>query len=320
MNRRFVAFYFNVGRGGLGYDADAAAFIARIDKRFSGRMVPTPPVWVFAPDGSKLTTISNYAPKDEFFGKLVALLREHPAFDQNAKDEQQALDAAKQKRRNAAAQLAAARINEELARYDQAIAGYERVVQLGARTAEGATAQLALARIGRYEKQWSRVKTHLGRLAKLPATLREPLAADVAAEEGHRLLARKDYAGAYALLSRAAKAYPDTARMGELHFYAGVAAWFQEKKDWANFHWCWVMRNISDDYHYMRCYMAATADAMIYANPELGGYRSKSGRISHRLADAARDRAMLDYEKLLPDWAKRKVAQDTKPRRKEEDF
>ena len=90
--------------------------------------------------------------------------------------------------------------------------------------------------------------------------------------------------------------------MGELHFYAGVACFFLKQKDWANFHWGWVMKNLANDHHYMRCYLAATADAMPYPNPELGGYRSSSRMISHQLADAARDKAMQDYERLKDEY------------------
>ncbi len=93
-------------------------------------------------------------------------------------------------------------------------------------------------------------------------------------------------------------AYPKSARMGELHFYAGVAAFHEGANDWANFHWCWVIVNIPEDHHYMRCYLAATADALIYPNPELGGYTSGTRMISHALADRARDAAMKDYKRL----------------------
>lgn len=125
---------------------------------------------------------------------------------------------------------------------------------------------------------------------------------DVAMESAYHLLDARSWEPARTLLHLAIRKFGDSERMGEMHFSAGVASFFLEQKDWARFHWCWVMKNIPDDCNYMRCYMAATAEAMPYANPELGGYKGGKGMISHALADKARDAAMKDYEKLLPEW------------------
>ena len=65
------------------------------------------------------------------------------------------------------------------------------------------------------------------------------------------------------------------------------------------------MANLEDDYNYMRCYLAASSDAIPWANPDLGGHRSSSGMVSHALADAARDKAMTDYKRLAGEFKKR---------------
>ena len=48
----------------------------------------------------------------------------------------------------------------------------------------------------------------------------------------------------------------------------------------------------------MRCYVAVLADAMPYPNPELGGYRSESRMVSHKLTEECRMRALEDYRRI----------------------
>jgi len=288
VNARFVPFYFNVGRG-TGYDADAAAFIATVDKRFGGRMVPTPPVWVFSPDGETLLgTLDNYLPKDRFFAELRKILAKHPRFD-GPNDAQKTLRAAAAE--SAESSLAVARLDETIGHYADARKRYGTLTKTDGEV--GHRAWLGLARIARYEGDTKAAETAL-------AALREAKAfpADVAVETAHAMLASRAWADAGGELKAAIRAWPTSPRLGEMYFYAGVAAFRAGARDWANFFWCWVMENIPEDYNYMRCYLAATADAMIYPNPELGGYRGKSRMISHRLADAARANAMKDYVRI----------------------
>ncbi len=270
LNRRFIAFYFNIGKSGSGYDADAAALIAEVDPRFGGRAVPTPPVWVFTPDLKLLGTIDNYAPKDAYFEALRGFLRKHPDSNAMSEDEKKGIGG---------------KLWEELGEYDKARDAY----------ASGGKPEssLGLARIARYEKQWDEAERRLSAL-----TGKKGFEADLAMERAYSMLAKKDYAKAKATLVEAIKAYPRAKRLGELHFYAGVANFFLDQRDWANFHWGWVMENLPEDYNYMRCYFAASADAMPYPNPELGGYRSKGGMVTHDSANRARAKAMEDYQRL----------------------
>jgi tetratricopeptide (TPR) repeat protein len=305
INRRFVPFFFNVGKQGRGYDAAAAAFIAKVDPRFGGNAVPTPPVWVFSPDGTLLTTIDNYAPKAEFYDALRQVLRDHPELDRDTPEESEVfvrptVHLGQGRGSNLAERLAAARLYESLGRWAKADGRY-RMLETS-ETREGARALLGRARLARYRGDGTAVDRFLKRLQALDPALRSALRENVAMELGYRLLAQKRYRPAYRVLTTAARAFPAAKRLGELHFYAGVAAFHLEQRDWAAFHWCWVMKHIPDDHLYMRCYLAATADAMPYPNPELGGYRGKSRMISHALADRARDEAVAVFETLEPKW------------------
>ncbi len=299
LDRRFVCFYYNTFRGGTGYDAKAAAFIAKHDKRFSGMMVPTPPVWVFSPQGELLSTIDNYTPKHKFYAALREVLAKHEQYDQLTTEEQQTLTTADQHKSEPTAQLAAARLCDQLGQPDRATRYYQACIELGADSQAGANARLALARFARFDGKWDDAKPLLAAIETANKGNRFKLADDVAMEQAHALLANKEYAQARKLLDGAIKASPRADRMGEMHFYCGVACFMLEQRDWANFHWCWVMSNIPSDLHYMRCFMAATADAMPYPNLELGGYRGKSNSISLALADAARVKAMEDFKKLM---------------------
>jgi hypothetical protein len=308
VNRRYIPFFFNVGARGQGYDKEAAEFIAKVDKRFSGPSVPTPPVWVFSPDGELITTIDNYTPKAKFYDAIRKVLRDHPALDADTDEEKAQFGAGSAKDATPEQQLIAARLNEELGRWAPADAGYTTVVKRDGTGAPGAAARLGLARLARYRTQWKGVDAQLKAIAKLPKPIVAGLLEEPAVEQAHRLLAAKAYAKAYKTLVTAAREHPKATRLGEIHFYAGVAAFHLKQRPWANFHWCYVMKELPDDALYMRCYLAATVDAMPYANPELDGYRGKSRMISHQLADRARDEAMEEFAQLAPAWKKTKDA------------
>ena len=305
LNKRFVAFYYNVGKRGPGHDAKAAKFIARVDKRFGGNMVPTPPVWVFAPDGKLLKTINNYITKERFHRALVRVLNKHPEFNAMTEDEKTILATARKDAQNSKARLAAGRLTEALARYQDAKEHYEAVSS--AKDGHRPQALLGLLRLSRFAKDWSAMDKLLTDCAELDEEGRTAIAPAIAVERGYRLMSDKDWKASYEVLAPAAKKYDKSLELGELHFYAGVSAYRLGKKRWANFHFSWVMQNIPDDHLYMRCYLAATAEAMPYRNFELGT-SMRGGRITHNSADKARKKALRDYKRLLPQWQKAQKA------------
>lgn len=277
INRRFVPFYFNVGKGQPGYEAAAHDLIQEVDDRFSGSSVPTPPVWVFTPELELAGTLDNYLPKDRFFTALVRILEEHP--------EQARWTDAEQ----AAEGLARAHLEEKLGHYEKARSLYAQH--------DVPESLLGLVRIARYAGDWDAVADHLEAIADRSAERGD----EIAMETAYRLLAAQAYDEIPDLLESAIEEYPESRRLGEMHFYAGVAFFHRDEREWAHYHWCWVLENLRDDHMAMRCYLAATAEAMPYPNPELRGYRAEASMISHKLADECRARAFADYERLRKD-------------------
>lgn len=294
VNRRFIPFFFNVGKNGEGYDDDAKKFIARFDKRFSSSTVPTPPVWVVTGDGKLLGTINNYMVKEKFFSALQEIMKKHPKYFEENQEEKDLLKQAEDTK-DGNILFKAGQITEELGLYDKAKSYFKQAENI-----EGfkSKSSLELAKISRYEMNWDDAEKY----RKL--VVDKDYEAEVCMEEAHHLLSKKNYKECKELLVKTIKKFPLSKRLGEMHFYAGVSCFFLKESDWANFHWCWVMVNIPDDYYYMRCYLASTHEAMPYQNPELGGAKGKTIMISHAKADAARDRAMNDYKKLNDEFEK----------------
>jgi tetratricopeptide (TPR) repeat protein len=263
MNRRFVPYYFN--RSGLGEGGSALA------SKFTTGRTKNPYAYfaAFTPDGTYLGESELYATKDDVLAWLSKLLKDHPEFDKPTAEEARAEG------------IAAARVLEETGRFAEA---KERYATIGSPLDE--------ARLARYALDW---EAHDAALARAEA------ADQVAAERGLRLAAERKWADARALLEKAVRAHPGSARMAEMRFALGVACWFLEDRDWAKFHWMWVVENLPEDRLAMRCRVAAAAEIMPYKNPELDDYAAR-GNIGtdHIVREVARSRAI--YRRLLPAW------------------
>ncbi|KAF0243461.1 MAG: hypothetical protein FD180_3351 [Planctomycetota bacterium] len=267
LNRRFVPFYFNTGGPGLGRDEAAEAFVKGKVKNKWAHFA------AFKPDGTYLEESEIYADKDGAFEFLLALLRDNPGFNTMTPEEEKAV---------AGEPVVAARIHEALGDYEKAAAAWEKA---GAKR----EARLGLARIARFRKDWE---------AQEKAVKGLEVDADVVMENGYRRIAQKKYAGALESLEAAIAKYPESPRLAEMRFYAGVSCWFLEKRDRANFHWCWVVENLPDDHLARRCYIAAAAEGMPYANPELDGYALDSQMGSIEVIKEAYQEALKDYRKV----------------------
>ena len=296
LNRRFVPFYFNTGGPGLGRDVAAAAFVKGKVKNKWAHLA------AFKPDGDYISESGVYADKNEVFEYLVALLEEHPEYNAMTAEEKKVVETATDLPEDARAQARAARLYEELGEYKEAVARYENAASLFKDPKLAGEARLALARIIRYQGKWHKLESRLATVESANADNKLGLAADIAMERGYRLIAQRKYKEARSLLDPAIKAYPESPRLGEMHFYAGVACWFLDDRGWANFHWCWVVENIPDDHMTRRCYTAAASEGMPYENPELDNYSSDhQGGMIEVIQGAYRD-ALKDYRKLKNDF------------------
>ncbi len=295
VNRRFVPFYFNTGGPGEGHDDGAAAFVkGKVRNRWAF-------LAVFKPDGTYLGETDVYADKNDVFDFLRERLLENPEFARSTVAEQQVLEAAAALDADARRLEAAGSLLEELGEYDAATARYKAAIAMGPRSEEAFRAGAGLVRIPRYSRQWGLHATRLEAwIAAMPAAHADASTIDVIAERGFALIAKRRFAEARQLLEPATRRAAGHPRVAELHVYAGVACWMSGDRDWAKFHWCWVVKNRPDDRLYMRAYIAAAAEAMPYPNPELDDYAAPVGNIGTDAIVRGVARSMAIYESLRP--------------------
>ncbi len=294
LNRRFVPYFFNRGGPGKGHDEAARKFTVGKTKN------PYAYFAAFTPAGKCLGETGIYADKDDVFMWLRKLLEDHPDYAKPTESEKDLLEIGKEISRHSPLLASVAQLWEELGDYKKAKGAYKRIVGADPKSEDSAHAQLALLRIARYRKRW---KEH----GKLEGALREAdataYAVDLSCERGFRLIARKQYQEARDLLQPLAKTATSSPRLAEIHFYAGVACWFCDERDWAKFHWCWIVENLPEDRLYMRAYVAAAAEIMPYPNPELGNYKARGMIGTQHIVQEVR-RSKKVYKRLQPQFDK----------------
>src|SRR5262249_7953610 len=150
----------------------------------------------------------------------------HPEYDHMTEAENKTLRSAADDPKDAAAQLAAGVLLEELGRYDMAAPFYHRILDGSGEGNVRADAHRGLAALARYVKEWEKLEKLIAIAENESAQKRLGLEADIATERAYRLLADKKYEDVRTALDKHIKANPESKRMGEMHFYAGVACFF----------------------------------------------------------------------------------------------
>ncbi len=320
INRRFVPFYYCTGGPGLGQD-DAA-------REFVGEKTDNPWAFlaVFDEEGQILGESALYADKDETFEFLRRTLGKHPGADRPSTAEASTLRDGRADAASPAQQLAAAALHEELGQYGPARRLYSALVdEERSAAAHVEQALLGLLRIHRHLDNWESHEHYEHQLRELctPAQPSSGAAVTDAAEThdantgrltthadveaGYRWIAQRRFAEARALLQRRAAVETATPtegnRLAELHFYAGVACWFDGDRDWAKFHWCWVAENLPDDRLCRRAYIAAAAEVLPYANPELDGFKIEARGCGTGTIVRGYQSALTCYVGLFPKFA-----------------
>ncbi|MBL8821196.1 MAG: hypothetical protein JNJ77_01320 [Planctomycetia bacterium] len=296
LNRRFINFYYNTDSGPpqpeyQGKDPLAKEFVkGKVKNKYAFYAA-------FSARGEPLGVTDVYSSKDNVFDFLCALLEQNPEFNRFTSDEEKILASAREQPANAQAQLQAGKLYEELGQYAKARPYYERILAAEKATPAVADASRGLLRMLKYQKKWDALDALCVSLAARPNFAQLQINADVVTEKAHILKARKQYDQLCKSLEDAIKACPQSQRMSEMHFLAGVGYYFLEDKPSAYYHWCWVVENLPDDHLTRRCYLAAAHEGMPYENPELDNYSAPlhGGRIE--VIQAAYDRAKEVYLK-----------------------
>src|SRR5262245_15603380 len=172
LNRRFVPFYFNTGGPGLGKDAAAAEFVKGKVKNKWAHFT------AFTPMGEPFDESDVYADKDAIFDFLMNLLRKHPEYDHMTAAENTTLRTAADDPEDAAAQLAAGVLLEELGGYDMAAPFCHRILDGSGEGNVRADAHRGLARMARYGKDWVKLEKLLAVAENESAKKRLGLEAD----------------------------------------------------------------------------------------------------------------------------------------------
>lgn len=287
LNRRFVTFYFNrSGQGEGGSDAATAFVNGQTDNKYAYFAA-------FSPDGKIVGETDLYADKDATFDWTVKLLADHPEFAGMTSEEKAVFDKSEE-----ANLVEIGRLEEELGQYAKASEHYTALMHS---TEPNAAAEggASLLRVQRYLELWKEQEETENVLRKVqPENASLLVVLDL--ERGRRLLTAGKTKPARALLQDVSRRAAGRPRHAEAHFYAGVACWFDDDRSWAKLHWCWVNENLHTDRLARRAYIAAAAEAMPYANAELGGFKADVGSIGTGDIVRGYRSALRVHKKLLP--------------------
>lgn len=287
LNQRFVPFYFNTGGPGLGRDPAAEAFVK--DKMKN----PFAYLAAFTPSGELLGTTEVYADKDDVFEFLKDLLDRHPEFATPTNDEFTIIAAADSN--DPVSVLKAAKLHEVLGDYGSAEPLYRKILGTSGSLSLHNDSYRALARIARYQKEWDSLESILQEVEKSDT---KGVEGDVVMERAYALMDAKKHMDVRKLLESAIAEHPESDRIAEFRFYAGVAAFFLDDTEHAYHHWCWVVENLPENPMQRRCYIAAAHKGMPYPNPELGGFKSNHPGGSTLVIKSAYDAAREVYLKI----------------------
>lgn len=348
INRRFVPFYFNTGGPGLGHDRAANRFVDRLStphekhanlnvisdptKKTSntiayfaafstegeGQVIGVGSGWRNEKESRDLESL--YPGKEEVFQFLVELLDAYPEYNRFTGAETAIIQQAESNPDDPSAQFDAGYLYEELGQYQKALGFYAKAKSLheAARKSDtdkyptNAIAEVfkAQMRIARYQKDWE----SLGKTIKAVKTYglhkTTDIGADLAAELGYQLLADKDYKAVKNTLESAIEDFPNSTRIGELHYYSGVADFFLQDKPSAYYHWCWIVENTPESHLSRRAYISAAHEDFPYPNFELGGFRTNQSIGTHSIV-AAYSKAKRHYVRTLK--AKRDRSRNRQP-------
>lgn len=295
VNRRFASAFFSTGGPGKGHDTAAQEFVKGRTKNKWAFLC------VFTTDGQCLGETEIYADKDAVFEFLQKILAEFPEMNVPTEGEKTVVDRGRRSDATPEEIAAAATIEEELGRYDDAKKNWERLLSKD-QAHQRDVAHRALLRIARYRKSWKEHAAVAASFADDTAKRPDDARIDLGIERGYAWIGSEKFSDARKLLQPIAAAARGKARETEAHFLAGVACWMSGDRDWAKFHWCEIVSRFPDDRFYMRAKIAAAAEGMPYPNAEIGGFEANTGSIGTGDITRAVANAQKVAARMKPMW------------------
>jgi tetratricopeptide (TPR) repeat protein len=259
INRRFVAFYYDVAPPGRNagdawaHDEKAAKAVGpmwddreRPRRAGGGQSVEgkvkadSYPAAVFlTAKGEKLdTTLWGIVPPERMLAELKRVIAAHPDQFVPSAEEKAVLAAAEADPNDAAAALAAVRLHFELADFAPCrTAAAAALEKTGATPAQRAEILYLAARSALCLRDSEAAAKDLEAALPLAKEAALALVDDLRVAQGHVEMQKREYAAALALFRAVIDEAPKSDRAGEARYYSGLALWRLGKKDEAKDVW-----------------------------------------------------------------------------------
>jgi tetratricopeptide (TPR) repeat protein len=243
LNRRFVSCHYDAF-GGAGGDSAAAAFVRRAEKKSGGSVQYG---GIFTPEG-ELVASFGYDHR-EFYRALKKALRQHPEYAASTPEEDEILKRATDQPESADALLEAAQLRCERLEFDEARSLLDRVIELGGPASARARFRKGHLVVIDIEAKDKDAATEIfDSIRDVPKDLEDDIAVDRIALRvkvrrtpgffaGYEFAKGTDCKAVAAELEALIAAAPESNRIGEMHFYLGLARFGQGDRKGADAAW-----------------------------------------------------------------------------------
>lgn len=244
VNRRFIPFFFDIGKDSFAGDDDARDFLIKLKPEYGKSSVPTPPCFVFTPDGKLLTEIDNYTDAHKFLDILKKVLEKNSEYNKLDSTESKLVEKAN-KEGAFTDLLEAGKLYAELSEYGKAEDYYRSAIEKGKDKK-----WLALFHLGRLfskMENWKEMIKCFSITGKMEPRELAQFKDDMELEMIYEDLCKKDFKAAKAALVHVMKRYPDSDRLGEMKYNLALAHYKLGEKEEAKKIWKDLKKNVNRD-------------------------------------------------------------------------
>lgn len=244
VNRRFVPFFFDIGKDSFAGDDDAREFLIKLKPEYGKSSVPTPPCFVFTPDGKLLTEIDNYTDARTFSEKLKQILDKNSEYNKLDDTEKKIIEKA-DKEEGFTDLIEAAKLHQELLEYDKAEKYYRSAIEKGKE--KKWIALFYLGQLFSRLENWREMTKCFSVTGKSESNIMAQFRDDMELEMVYEDLSKKDYKAAKAGLSHIIKNFPDSDRTSEIKYNLGLAHYKLGEKEEAKKIWKELKKSVKRD-------------------------------------------------------------------------